>query len=70
MIIFFLTIILLGLILPADAHAYLDPGTGSYLLQIVIASLFGILISIRMFWGRIKTFFAKLFSRNSMNDRT
>ena len=32
------------------AHAYLDPGTGSYALQISIAGLLGALFSLKMFW--------------------
>jgi membrane protease YdiL (CAAX protease family) len=48
---------------PANAYAYLDPGTGSYLLQIALAALVGALFAIRLFWSRIKSFFKKLFSR-------
>ena len=39
--------------------AYLDPGSGSYLIQILIAFLLGSAIAIRAFWGRIKAFFTK-----------
>lgn len=27
--------------MPKHAHAYLDPGTGSYIFQIILAGLFG-----------------------------
>jgi hypothetical protein len=43
------------------AHAYVDPGTGSYVLQLIIAALAGIALAIRIYWGRIKG----LFSRSS-----
>ena len=43
--------------------AYLDPGSGSYLLQLLIAGLLGSLFVVRASWGKIKTFFRKLFSR-------
>ncbi|HEY46927.1 MAG: hypothetical protein AMJ88_02685 [Anaerolineae bacterium SM23_ 63] len=43
--------------------AYLDPGSGSYLLQLLIAGLLGSLFVIRASWDRIKTFFRRLFSR-------
>ncbi len=36
------------------AHAYLDPGSGSYALQVAIAGIFGFLFSLKMFWGRLK----------------
>ena len=41
-----------------DAFAYLDPGTGSYLVQILIAGLVGAAFSIKIFWQRIKDFFS------------
>jgi hypothetical protein len=48
--------------------AYLDPGSGSYLIQILIAFLLGSAIAIRAFWGRIKSFFVKVFSRKSVEE--
>jgi len=48
--------------------AYLDPGSGSYLIQILIAFLLGSAIAIRAFWGRIKAFFVKLFSRSTPEE--
>ena len=48
---------------PAQAHAYLDPGTGSYFIQIALAAIVGALFAVRLFWGRIKAFFRKLFSK-------
>lgn len=53
---------------PVDALAYLDPGTGSYVLQMVIAGVLGAAFAIKMSWFRIKRFFAGLFSRNDRND--
>lgn len=50
---------------PARAHAYLDPGTGSYVLQLALAALVGALFAVRLFWGRIKSFFKKLFSKQT-----
>lgn len=51
------------LFFPANAYAYLDPGTGSYLLQLALAALVGALFAVRLFWGRIKSFFQGLLSR-------
>jgi len=48
---------------PKNALAYLDPGTGSYFLQIVIAGLVGAIVSIKIFWVRIKAFFGNLFGK-------
>ncbi len=48
---------------PGRAHAYLDPGTGSYLFQILIAALVGGLFAVKIFWGRIAGFFLGLFGK-------
>ena len=44
-----------------ESHAYLDPGTGSFILQLVLAGLFGLLLTVRIFWKKIKAFFVRLF---------
>ena len=36
---------------------YLDPGSGSLLIQILIAVLLGLGVALRASWGKIKTFF-------------
>jgi hypothetical protein len=43
----------------ADAHAYIDPGTGSILIQGLIAAVVGGLFYARSAWGRIKRFFVR-----------
>jgi hypothetical protein len=45
--------------------AYIDPGTGSLIIQVLIGVLVGGLVAAKIFWGRIKTFFKGLFSRSS-----
>lgn len=47
----------LGLVLPPCAHAYLDPGAGSMLLQILLGGLAGVAVILKLFWHRIKAFF-------------
>lgn len=45
------------LIIPTGyAHAYLDPGSGSLIVQIVIGGLLAFLIAVRMYWTRIVNF--------------
>ena len=34
-----------------NAHAYLDPGAGSYMLQVVLAGVFGAVVALRSFWS-------------------
>ena len=38
-------------------HFYLDPGSGSFLIQLLIAALLGVGIALRASWGRIKGLF-------------
>ena len=48
--------------------AYLDPGSGSFLIQILIALFLGGAFAIRAFWGRIKSFFARLLGREVLEE--
>lgn len=43
----------------ADKAAYLDPGSGSFLLQLLIAGIAGMGIFIGAQWSKIKTIFSK-----------
>ena len=38
---------------------YLDPGSGSFIIQIAIAALLGLGIALRASWSRIKGWFGK-----------
>jgi nitrate/nitrite transporter NarK len=46
-----------------NAFAYLDPGTGSYIFQALLAGLIGGLFTIKTFWRKIKNFVCNHFSR-------
>lgn len=45
-----------------SVHAYVDPGSGSYLLQLLVAALFGSLFAARVFWTKIKKLVEKVTS--------
>lgn len=47
----------------ASILAYLDPGSGSYLIQILIAALLGGGFVIKAFWKQIMVFFSRLFGK-------
>ena len=51
-----------------DVHAYIDPGTGSLMIQLIIASLVGAAFMIKIFWRRIKAFFNNRFSKARRSD--
>lgn len=39
------------------ARAYLDPGTGSMILQVILGGVAGALVVLKLYWNRIKAFF-------------
>ena len=47
---------------------YIDAGTTSIILQAVIGGLAVALVSLRIFWSRVKTFFKGLFSRGKKGE--
>jgi hypothetical protein len=49
-------------------HAYFDPGTGSYVIQVLIAALLAAVVTVKMYWGRIKAFVSGLFSKKSRDE--
>jgi len=51
-------------ILTTKAHAYLDPGTGSIILQAIVAAFAAFFTSIYIFWSKVKNFFNKIFKKN------
>jgi hypothetical protein len=53
----------------SEALAYVDPGTGSYVLQIVIAGLVAGLFAVKTFWLQIVAFFGGLFGRRPPTRR-
>jgi len=52
-----------------EASAYLDPGTGSYVLQMLIAGLLGALFFLKLLWKKIKAFLGNSFSKNNDEKR-
>jgi hypothetical protein len=50
-------VVMLMTIMPnAYAHAYLDPGSGSLIIQLVVAGLLGLAVTVRLFWTNILVF--------------
>lgn len=55
-------------IVPQPAHAYLDPGTGSYIIQIAAAAIFGSLFALKMWWKQITAFISGMLGRKEKNS--
>jgi len=60
---------LFWLILPNEAYAYIDPGTGSYMFQMMIGFLVGGLFAAKLFWQRIRNFFSRLFASEKRMEK-
>ena len=56
--------------LTTPVHAYLDPGTGSMLLQGLIAGVAGAMLVVKLYWARFKTFFSGKRSDNQTDQTT
>jgi hypothetical protein len=39
-----------------EAHAYLDPGAGSFILQILIGSIAGGVVVLKLYWIRARNY--------------
>ncbi len=48
-----------SVIYSTSVYAYLDPGTGSIILQGAIAAIAGAAFTLKLYWNRIKAFFFK-----------
>jgi hypothetical protein len=48
---------LVTLLAPVSAHAYLDPASGSILLQVVLGGVAGCAVFLKLFWGRLRGLF-------------
>lgn len=49
-----------------DLHAYLDPGTGSMVLQLVLGGIVGALAILRLYWRRLT---ALVFRRRDADEK-
>ena len=50
----FIVFCVLVALAPIPAHAYLDPGTGSMIVQILIGAVAGGLVALKVYWHRLK----------------
>ncbi len=56
-----LVTVALPVTLAHNAFAYLDPGTGSYIFQVLIAAFIGGLFTVKTNWQKIKDFYINYF---------
>ena len=49
----------------SSAHAYLDPGTGSIILQAIVGAFAAFVSTLYIFWEKVKIFFRKVFKKDN-----
>jgi hypothetical protein len=63
------SLLLIVTILDFDAHAYIDPGSGSVLLQLILGGIAGIGVVVKLYWGRIKDRYRSIFGGPGKPDQ-
>ena len=59
---------LLGIGTVFPAHAYLDPGTGSMILQVILGGIAGALVVGKLYWEKVKSLFGWQDGSDSTDD--
>lgn len=62
---FIFTLFALAIAFSAPAYAYLDPGAGSFALQMLLAGGLAAAASLRVYWFKIKSFILRLIGRET-----
>ena len=50
-------VIWISVVFPPTVHAYLDPGSGSMLLQVLLGGAAGLAVLIKLYWQRVLLLF-------------
>ena len=58
-------IVLISALLTGSPHAYLDPGTGSIILQAILGFIAATIATASFYWNKLKLFLTKLFKKNN-----
>ena len=56
----FFKLLFIYLLTTAPAFAYIDPGSGSVLVQMVVAGVVSVLVAIKMYWYKLKAAVCRL----------
>ena len=52
-----------------NAFAYLDPGTGSIILQAILGFIAATIASVSIYWTKFKSLISKLFNKKKENKK-
>jgi len=61
-------VIIFSLLFSKSSYAYIDPGSGSIILQAIIAAFAGAGTAVTIYWKKVKLFFSKIFKKKD-NER-
>ena len=68
----FFSFLLIAFSYAVPAYAYLDPGTGSMILQLALGGIAGVLVVGKLYWYRLKSLFSgksgEAISAREVND--
>ena len=62
-------IVAIYILLNTDAYAYLDPGSGSMILQAILGFIAAALATVSYYWEKVKTFLSKLFRKKKKSEK-
>ncbi len=65
-----LLVLLLLLLMPLSASAYLDPTTGSMLISAIVGLFASLVLAIKTYWYRLKGFFSRKSDDRQTDDET
>ena len=58
------TLLTQSLMPPTEELAYLDPGSGSFLIQLLIGVLLGSMVFLRKYWSQLRDFLSRISGKS------
>ena len=52
-----------------NAYAYLDPGTGSIILQAILGFIAAAIATVSLYWNKFKMFILKIFKKEKKIEK-
>jgi len=53
----------------SSSYAYLDPGTGSIILQAILGFVAASIATLTIYWNKFKNFFTKIFGKKDKKNK-
>lgn len=51
------------LFFPVYSYGYIDPGTGSYVFQVIVAAFVAVSFAVKVYWRKIRGLIAGIFAK-------